>query len=133
MTTAVEPTTNPDEEWLPDHCPAWCDGVGAHAVPLAEGCGWYASQQHSSSGSGDCLSELTYAGRPVREWGGGWDMHAEQRPLGPNGGYWGPALIHIDVTESDAPARRRALLKLTSGEARTLARQLIALADRLDL
>ena len=122
-----------DNDWLPNPglCPSWCDGDAAHAVPLAEGCGWADSQQHSASGYDVGLPEILYAGRPCREFGGGWDTHVEQRPLGRDGGYWGPAFIHAVFREPDN--RKRATLQLTSGEARVLARQLIALADRLDL
>lgn len=120
-----------DNEWLPDerHCPSWCEG--GHAQAFAEGCGWESSQEHTGDGGGAVLTELAYAGRPVREWGGGWNLRAMQRPLGPSGGSWGPPLIRLHVDESDL--HRRVEIALTSGEARVLARQLEALADRLDL
>ena len=119
---------NPDDQWLPDHCPDWC--AGAHATALAE-IGDWGSAQHLRGGGGECLPELNYAGRPCREFGAGWDLTATQRPLGPNGGLWGPALIEFSAHEADI--KKRVNLRLTSGEARVLARQLVAMADLLDL
>jgi hypothetical protein len=128
MTTRVEETGN---EWLPDsrHCPSWCDRT--HAEALVEGNGWEDSQVHRTYGGGDCLTGLTHAERPVRDWGGSWNLDAQQRPLNEHGGFWGPPLITLGV--SSAAADLYTNLELTSGEARVLARQLIALADKLDL
>jgi hypothetical protein len=128
--SALLAAENPDDEWLPNHCPSWCDGNDAHAVPLSEGCGWEDAQQHSASGPGEVLSEIRHAGRTCREFGGGWNMHLQQQPL-PMGGYAGPPFVHVAL---DGPAAgERLTLQLTSGEARVLARQLVAMADRLDL
>lgn len=127
MTSTIEKQTG---EWLPKDCPSWCDRE--HAVALAENPNeWAFAQAHFAAGTGECLSEITYAGRPCRPWGGGWDLYVEQEPLHENGGAWGPALIHLDAREPDF--EQRVMLKLTSGEARVLARQLVAYADRVDL
>lgn len=118
----------PDNEWLPDprHCPSWCSKT--HAEAYAEGNGWESSQVHICSGGGENLSGLTYAGRHVRDWGGGWDLTVEQRPLSERGGYWGPPLVKVSVSAGG----RGCLLELTAGEALVLARQLTALVDRLE-
>ena len=122
-----------DNEWLPDarSCPSWCDK--AHTDALAEGTGWEDSRQHRTSGGAEVLTELGYADRPVRVWGAGWDLTAKQRPSTRGGGSWGPPLIGLDVNESSIVPGRRAAIELTSGEARVLAAQLAAMADRLDL
>lgn len=120
-----------DNEWLPQHCPKWCDGQ--HAQAVAEGNSWESSQQHLCSGSGEVLSEINYADRPVRPWGGGWGLTATQRPLGEHGGNWGPPLINLDINGPLIEGRERGLtLHLTTGEALVLARHLVALVDRVE-
>lgn len=119
-----------DNKWLPDHCPPWC--AQEHAVALAEGCSWESAQKHHRGAGGDCLDELRNSqdGRVMRPGGGGWNLHAEQTPMY-GGGYLTVATVNLAV---DSPDRKgRIELALTSGEARVLARQLVALADRLDL
>lgn len=126
--SAVE--VEPENEWLPDtrQCPQWCDKQ--HAEALAEGNGWERSQVHHAAAGGNCLSALRYADRHIRDWGGGWDLTIQRHPLGPDGGFRGPALIELDAHE---PNHTGVALYITSGEARTLAAQLIAAADRVDL
>lgn len=128
--TAIDVRPELETEWLPTHCPPWCDRE--HAVALAEGCGWETSQKHRMGAGGDCLDEIRGqgGGRVMRPGGGGWNLHAEQTPMY-GGGYLTAATVNIIV---DSPDRKsRIELALTSGEARVLARQLVALADRLDL
>jgi hypothetical protein len=118
-----------DNEWLPTHCPHWCQG--GHAVAYAEGCGWEISQRHSRGGGGDFLPELRNPidHRVMRHGGGGYDLTAEQTPMR-NGGY--QTVETINLRANDAEGNMLTLV-LTTGEARTLARQLIALTDAVDL
>lgn len=66
-------------------------------MALAEGNSWATSQLHQAAVAGGCLSELKYASRPCRAWRGGWDITLEQRPLRPEGGYWGPPFAKLQL------------------------------------
>jgi len=127
MTTS--PTAERTNEWLPEHCPTWCEGQ--HAESYAECGDWEGAQLHTRGGGGGVLSQITYAGRHCRDYGAGWDLTATQRPLGPTLGYWGPELIELEVY--DEGFQNKVRLSLTTGEARVIARQLVAMADLLDL
>ena len=133
MTAEQVTPPSADNEWLPDRCPPWCEG--GHAEALAEGNSWEDSQEHRGGGFGDVLQEIRNpidrrVTRPAD--GGGWDLGLRQRPRDPNG------LAKCDeprvVLEANgAGFRERVELHLTSGEARVMAAQLIALADALDM
>lgn len=124
-------TTEAENEWLPDHCPPWCDRT--HAQALVEGNSWAESQEHLHGGPGAGLDELRNPidKRVVRPGGGGWNLEIRQRPMTESGGVLDEATVNLAV---DSPNHTTAItLQLTSGEARTLARQLTDMADRIDL
>lgn len=128
--TQNRPSASANNEWLPDHCPPWCEG--GHAEVFAETENWTDAQKHHRSAGGGSLSEIRNQidGRIERPGGGGWNLHAEQTAM-PTGGYLTVETIHLHVDA--AGFRDHVTLALTTGEARVLARQLEALADRLDL
>jgi hypothetical protein len=124
------------DEGLPVRCPSWC--IGDHERSLIEGNVAADARVHQSIGFGDALDDLTnpFAKRLDREGGGGWEVvlsqdepgHYKTVPtvdlecrfirLGQGGG--------VDVDDHVA-------LHLTTGEARSLAAQLVHLADLGDL
>lgn len=63
-----------------------------------------------------------------RPGGGGWALHLSQDSL--KHGYKNCPTIGLDVRDADSEA---VCISLTTGDARVLARQLIALADDADL
>ena len=71
---------------------------------------------------------MLFAGRHVREWGGGWDLNVQQRPMR-DGGYWGPPLIHLRMSDAGPGG---ITLELTTGEALVLARHLAVMVDKLE-
>jgi hypothetical protein len=116
-------------EWLPEHCPPWCEG--GHAQALVEGNGWESSQQHFASGGGDSFDEIRNQidHRVIRPGGGGWDLTARCTPFY-GGGSKTATTINLEIHDQQD---KRVDAAFTTGEARVLARQLIALADKIDL
>lgn len=135
MSAEVVAPANVDNEWLPDRCPPWCEG--GHAEALSEGNSWEDSQEHRGGGFGDVLQELR---NPIdkrvtrRAAGAGWDLGLRQRPGGPDGLSKGdePRVV-LEASSDLNDDYKRVELHLTSGEARVMAAQLIALADALDM
>ena len=126
--------TNPDDEWLPHEkdCPEWCSG--GHAVALSEGCGWFDSQEHRGHQLEFTLDDIhnSSGGRLERKGAlAGWILSLRQRQLGPNRGW--ASSPHVLLEARHADLKGYADLALTSGEARVLAAQLLALADVVDL
>jgi hypothetical protein len=128
--TSTSETETEVGEWLPSHCPHWCDGE--HATALAEGCSWEDSQEHRGGGGGDLLMDIRnpVSKRLTRGGGASWEMGLRQRPGTPDNAYCDEPRV---VLEASAAHHRHTELHLTSGEARSLAAQLIANADILDL
>lgn len=126
--TTLDINSEIGNEWLPDYCPKWC--TGGHAEVLAEGCAWEIAQLHRRSGGGEYLHEVRNPidGRVMRSGGGGYELYAEQQPRYDRG-FETVATINLAVRSEDDGKT----LPLTTGEARTLARQILALADELDL
>lgn len=122
-------TTSSLSEWLPDHCPSWC--ADEHAVVLAETGDWPTAQAHHRHAGEGVLSEIRncHDGRVERPGGGSWNLAAEQTPM--RGG--GELTVETIRLEVHSKTHDHVTLPLTSGEARVLARQLEAIADRLDL
>ena len=120
-----------DNRWLPSHCPSWCDND--HAEVFADSEDWEAAQEHVGGGPGGYLSVMLNPidKRVIRAGGAGWDLDIRQRAM-ESGGFLDEATVNLDIRPAGGPASR-AQLQLTSGEARTLARQLVAMADRIDL
>jgi len=67
--------------------------------------------------------------RVIRPGGGGWDLTARCQPYR-GGGLKTAQAIHLELHDQQD---QRCDAAFTTGEARVLARQLIALADKLDL
>ena len=134
---SAEPITAPNEdnEWLPDRCPAWCEG--GHAEALAEGNSWVESQEHGGGGFGDVVHEIRNpidkrVTRPAA--GAGWQITLRQRPGAPNGLAMCDEPRVVLEAGSDLDEDYKCVeLHLTSGEARVMAAQLVALADALDM
>ena len=118
-----------DIEWLPDYCPSWCDGQ--HAEALVEHGDWESAQRHMAFGHGGYLHDVLnpISKRVVRSGGASWELSIQQTPL-PERGF--ADIPTVDMAVRDA-GRQVIDLCQTSGEARTLARQLVMMADRIDL
>lgn len=118
-----------DNKWLPTYCPDWCDG--GHAEALADSGDWSDAQEHVGGGPGGYLELLLNPidKRVMRPGGAGWDLDIRQRPM-KGSGFLDEATVNLCVSDH---GRSRLELHLTSGEARVLARQLAAMADRIDL
>lgn len=116
---------------LPKRCPSWC--VGGHEQALEEGNDLKTSSRHDSA---DLVVTAFEANRPragkLRQPLGSIDLclRAAHRP---EIGHWDHPFIEIDVTRFLDDKMQRVSVHLTSGEARTLARQLTHLADLDDL
>lgn len=95
------------------------------------------SQEHRGGGFGDVLQELRNpidkrVTRPAS--GAGWDLGLRQRPGGPDGlGKCDEPRVVLEASGDLGEDYKRVELHLTSGEARVMAAQLIALADALDM
>ena len=132
MTAEQVTPPSADNEWLPERCPPWCEG--GHAEAVTEGNSWEEAQEHRGGGFGDVLQEIRNpidkrVTRPAS--GAGWDLGLRQRPGDSSG------LAMCDeprvVLEVSGAVAKRVDLHLTSGEARVMAAQLVALADALDM
>lgn len=122
---------------IPRHCPRWCKTD--HLAVLDE------NQidvhfEHFRSGGEGILTELRNPidGRLLRGKVQGYDMHVSQteEPSGVRGEQllW----LYTSWSEYDGPdrealSRGECTVKLTAGEARTMAAQLLALVDAVDL
>ncbi|HWI43272.1 MAG TPA: hypothetical protein VNS81_06600 [Nocardioides sp.] len=131
--TTVPAHSNADEsdvEWLPEHCPKWCDR--GHETAVVETGDWIAAQEHVHCGPGGYLPEIRNAidKRTTRAGGSGWNLDIRQRPIDARGGYLDDDTVNLIAHDAD---NKLVTLELTSGEARVLARQLEAMADRIDL
>jgi hypothetical protein len=113
---------------LPTWCRSWC--VGTHKQALEEGCTVEESRLHRSADVGGQTADLVNhrAQRLDRPGGGAWDLQLYADP-GPEPHYYGLPLVKLEVREDLG----RVELSLTSGEARTLAAQLLHYADTADL
>jgi hypothetical protein len=121
------------ERGLPKFCPPWC--TQPHEQALDEGC----TVEEASIHIGPDLCGSThdasnpYTGEIVRPGSGGWSVVLRQ----PEGPEWRRVpIIELELEgKADRPGgvRDRVQLTLVSGEARTLAAQLLHLADQTDL
>ena len=139
--TAVEAAVAPV---YPAWCPAWCD----RADHLA-----YIEDHTDDDGTltitpAQAAVHHRYVPGPVslpeirnsvdhgieRPGGGQWELRAEQYPH-PTlpGGYSGPPLFVLALSESSSADGARASISLTSSEARRLAAALTWLADKVEL
>lgn len=120
---------------LPRQCPSWCDGPAMHLSGLEEGCDLAESSQHRGPEYYVRVSPLAGNDQPAaREVSGVTNVYlkAEHSLLG---GLQPMIEVRLASWEPAAPSGRKseAMLPLTSGEARSLARQLERLADLVDL
>lgn len=113
-----------DREQLPTACPSWC--VGQHVQALEEGCGLEDSSRHVSADYGMSVQTGDVTGNTTVQ------ALADPPVLGRQ-----HARLELEV--SVWPSLRRPLevtrtrMSMTSGDARVLARQLLHLADLIDL
>lgn len=124
---------------LPTYCPDWCaGGLKNHWQAFMEGCPVEDARVHVSVDhcgfTNDIVNHLKQ--RLDRRGGAGWDVKLQQDDLLPS--HMGMALVRLDMhvwrdDRSQHPSSDRLQMDLTPGEARTLAAQLINLADTYDL
>ena len=125
------------DQWLPDprSCPSWCKGE--HAQVLAEGNDIEDAQEHEGRSHEYVLPELrNYVDKRVTRLGGAsWHMYPRVRPWNHLGGAVDQPTIRLSLEVLGIVDQPQAVdpIELTSGEARTLARHLLNLADVLDL
>ncbi len=121
-----------DRELLPDRCPSWCSDP--HRQALEEGCSLAEASEHYGP-------DLEVSIRPIAGFGGtvvrpsNGSVRAQLREQHLHGAHL-PALIYVEaqIWKGDtANSLKGAEVPLTSHEARTLARQLVHLADLVDL
>jgi len=140
MTITEDPRALPAlEKLLPDSCPDWC--LNQHRESLEEGCTLEEASRHVSRGFEGHLKTLSTAvdkPRVARRGGGGWKVQL-QAEHGDNGGWPRFPTVSLEVTIAEGRPEHGSLsyhhdvLRLTSGEARTLAAQLLRLADMEDM
>jgi hypothetical protein len=118
---------------LPKECPSWCgDDPAGHLQTFHEIAGDDRAQAASVHMSGDMDHRLNtlvqpYTGVTLREGGDHWNV--EVRAQGEHHWY-GVPFIHTRLGTKDQTGTE---VQLTSGEARKLARQLLHMADLIDL
>jgi len=134
--TIIDSTDTPvtsDREWLPtdQSCPSWCNRE--HAQALAEGNGWEDSKEHQGHSFEYMLGghRNPVDHRVMRAGGAKWILYPRVRPWARAGGRADEETVRLEVEDADYTAS--VTLKLTSGVARIMARQLLRLADQLDL
>lgn len=116
-------------------CPSWC--IDEHAEAYREGCDVETGAEHMGRGPEVRLYEVRnpYTGRVEREARGGWQARLRQTPYLHNAGHLteDEPLVEFGVDEHAPHGEGRsggsAFLKLTTGEARTLAAALLRLAE----
>ena len=117
---------------LPKRCPSWC--TGGHEQALEEGCDLESSSRHDSSDHAVSAFEIdrTNGRRAVRSVAGNINvcLRAQHQPGEP---HWEHPFIEVDAAQFAPDGMRSVSILLTSGEARSLARQLVHLADLNDL
>lgn len=126
---------------LPTRCPDWCNsGPAGHRQALEEGCTAQEASVHMADdyvGTVQTISDpFTMARQRVQP--GGWSVEIRSQHDS-RSGYHGLPLVRLELYRySGTAVRNRGTrtdteLDLTSGEVRTLARQLLHMADRIDL
>ena len=118
---------------IPAFHPGWCE-ISSHQDVLNDFVHPYRAhvRTHWARGGEGLLPELRWGERSIRDFGGTWALHIEQQPLcdDDKSGTSGWPFIHLWVA---APGYYQANLTLTGGEARTLAAQLLEVADKVDM
>lgn len=111
-----------ERDRLPKRCPSWCEGL--HVEALEEGCDFATASAHT--GPDYSLAVRPHGGVEVT---GGVHTQVSAQPR-EGGDWWDVPLIRLETYDRD---RSRCMVPLTSGQARVLARQLLHLADLIDL
>lgn len=107
---------------LPQDCPDWCESKPAgHQQALGEGCTVEESRVHSST---DLIGASVVDEEDVR-----WNLWLRSDP-GPDPQYWGRAFLEL---ETHRVGGDRYAMRLRPSDARSLARQLLHLADATEL
>lgn len=113
------------------NCPSWCDS--GHAQACHEFDDLAAAAVHMSADFSHYLPTMTRAGNVEREGGGRWDVHLVMTPRDVMTNPLGLSLVRVRLDEDYGAGHGHVELDLSTGEARTLAAQLLALADKADL
>lgn len=108
------------------HCPPWC--TENHYAAAAEGNEEVRHYSVALDGVAHVLRNHV-SGEVVRDTGGSWDMTIFQQVRAD--GHGSPAWLDFSLTGHDG--RTGIGLSLSGGEARAMAAQLMALADKMDL
>jgi hypothetical protein len=118
--------------WFSDGsaCPPWC--ARGHMRALQEGATLEGAAQHVGRPSGGHLPEIRSAsdGHLTRPGGGGWDVVPAEDPMLNGVDRRSEPAVELELRDGRPQEAR---VRLTSGEARTLAAQLVHTADQLDL
>ncbi|WP_375481262.1 helix-turn-helix transcriptional regulator [uncultured Jatrophihabitans sp.] len=134
------PTSDQGMHPFPEHCPKWCDR-DQHLQFAEESEGLYTADEisaHYRHGGNHSLAELRngVSHEIERDGRGTWTLTTRQHLREPWRGHAGmasPPLVELFVTDPGLGSGYRATLNLTTGEARVLAAQIVALCDRVDL
>jgi hypothetical protein len=111
-------------------CPSWC--TQGHLRALHEGNSLEASAEHVGRGTSGHLPEMRSHGdgRLTRPGGGSWELVTVQEPMADGFGHRMEPAVEFELRDGRP---QQARVRLTSGEARVLAAQLLHAADQLDL
>ena len=111
-------------------CPSWC--TQGHLRALREGNSLEAAAEHVGQGTSGYLPEVRSPGdgRLTRQGGGSWELVTVKEPMPDGFGQRTEPAVEFELRDGRP---HNARVRLTSGEARVLAAQLIHAADQLDL
>lgn len=120
-----------ERDALPKRCPAWC--IGQHVDALEEGADLADASRHVSTDYAVVVRPQYKRGREVQQEILGsvrTEIFAAQGEH-----HWESPVIELETSmwNADCSNRERAAIPLSSGDARVLSRQLLDLADRIDL
>lgn len=115
-------------------CPEWCNGTHLQYylddpdLPLED------VLEHFGSGPAHRMPVLQNVvdGRVMRPGGGGWDLILRQECFDVDQGWYEKPVVELDVNAKNDDAYDAVFVRLTSGEARVLAAQLVMMADKID-
>lgn len=131
MTQTTDQTDQPTAPaWFddPSSCPDWC--VGQHRQALDEGNTVQYAARHMSVDRMGLLTEIRWHEQVWRPMAGSWDVWMERMPSDVDRGVGGMDLIQLHARGADDWPSENVTLQLTAGEARQLAAQLVAFADK---
>jgi hypothetical protein len=118
----------------PTSHPTWCDVQRHQAVrDEYEDLDPVEARKHFNTAGAGLLLELRWGRHVIRDAGCSWQLSLEQAPRGDDQTGGDTGLPFIVLQTSDPGVTQGCVLNLTSGEARTLAAQLLAAANKVDL